>query len=218
MLARTAPATAPRRAAAPAAAARPRRPRVAAMAAGPSYTYAEGKFDINQAPRLKVGDKVPMDFELLVLDEGASDPRPVKLSEFAAGRKVVMFGLPGAYTSVCSSKHVPQYNERLDKLKEAGVDAVACLSVNDPWVMREWARQMDVPVDRVAMLADGEGSLHCKLGLLQHIPGLGVRAMRYSMLADDGTIKILQVEEPGGKSYKVSGPDNMLKCIVEGGQ
>ncbi|KIY95036.1 Peroxiredoxin-2F [Monoraphidium neglectum] len=123
-----------------------------------------------------------MDDDMLVLDEGASDPRPIKIKDLVAGKKVVFFGLPGAYTSVCSSKHVPQYNERLEKLKEAGVDTVACLSVN---------------------------------GLLQHIPGLGVRSMRYSLMADDGVVKILNVEEPGGKSYKVSGPDNMLKCISE---
>lgn len=108
----------------------------------PSYTYTEGKFDISQAQRCAPGSKVPLDEELLVLDEGDSDPRPVKIQDVLAGKEVVLFGLPGAYTSVCSSKHVPQYNERLEKLREAGVDSVVCVSVNatcrtcGAWILR----------------------------------------------------------------------------------
>jgi peroxiredoxin len=175
--------------------------------------YNNGVFDFKQAPRIKVGDRVPTDAQFLVLEEGASEPKTVSVEELLKGKKVVLFGLPGAYTSICSSKHVPNYNERYQELRDEGVDTIACLSVNDPWVMREWAKNMTVDTKRIMMLADGEGLFHCKLGLLQHMPGLGIRAIRYSMLVDDGKVLSLNVEEPGGKSYKISGPARMMEDL-----
>eukprot|EP00877_Chromochloris_zofingiensis_P004581 jgi/Chrzof1/14123/Cz08g25270.t1 len=178
--------------------------------------FTETNNEVKQAQQVKVGDKVPTDFEFLILDEGASDPRPVSLSKLVSGKKAVLFGLPGAFTSVCSSKHVPEYNKKKAELQQEGVDVVACLSVNDPWVMREWAKSLNVDPSNICMLADGEGKWHQQVGLLQHMPGLGMRSLRYSMLVEDGVVKILNIEESGGKSYKYSGPDGMLRCIREG--
>eukprot|EP00775_Hariotina_reticulata_P001371 gene1371-1713_t len=167
-----------------------------------------------QSHRVKIGDTVPLDSELLVLEEGSNDPKTVKVQDIVKGKKVVFFGLPGAYTSICSSKHVPNYLERYEELHSNGVDTIACLSVNDPWVMREWAKNLHVDPSKILMLADGEGLFHSQLGLLQHMPGLGIRAIRYSLLLDDGKVAVLNVEEPGGKSYKVSGPAHMLDDIA----
>ncbi|WIA21001.1 hypothetical protein OEZ86_004892 [Tetradesmus obliquus] len=176
--------------------------------------YSNGVFDFKQSPRIKQGDSLPLDETLMVLEEGSSEPKSVTLKELVGGKRAVLFGLPGAYTSVCSSKHVPNYVERSKELSEQGVQVVACLSVNDPWVMRDWAKNMGVDTNVVHMMADGEGMLHSKLGLLQHMPGLGVRALRYSMLVDDGKVTVLNVEEPGGKSYKISGPGHMLEDLA----
>uniref|UniRef100_A0A383V724 Glutaredoxin-dependent peroxiredoxin n=1 Tax=Tetradesmus obliquus TaxID=3088 RepID=A0A383V724_TETOB len=194
--------------------------------------YSNGVFDFKQSPRIKQGDTLPLDETLMVLEEGSSEPKSVTLKELVGGKRAVLFGLPGAYTSVCSSKHVPNYVERskelsqqgveviaclsvnAKELSEQGVQVVACLSVNDPWVMRDWAKNMGVDTNVVHMMADGEGMLHSKLGLLQHMPGLGVRALRYSMLVDDGKVTVLNVEEPGGKSYKISGPGHMLEDLA----
>jgi peroxiredoxin len=169
--------------------------------------------DIKQAQQIKVGDKVDLDFTFLVLDQGTEEPRSVKLGELIKGKKAVLFGLPGAYTTVCSSKHVPNFNERYEDLKKMGVDFIGCLSVNDPWVMREWSRQLNNDLNKVAMLADGEGDFHAKLGLLQYLPGLGIRARRYSLLVEDGVVKAVNIEEPGGKSYKISGPARMMEDL-----
>lgn len=175
--------------------------------------YSNGTFDFKQSPRIKVGDRVPTDAQFLILDDGASEPRTVSVDELLKGKKAVLFGLPGAYTSICSSKHVPNFNDRYQELRDQGVDLIACLSVNDPWVMREWARNLNVDPSRILMLADGEGLFHSRIGLLQHMPGLGIRAIRYSMLVDDGKVLSLNVEEPGGKSYKISGPARMLEDL-----
>ncbi|KAF6255819.1 peroxiredoxin-like protein [Scenedesmus sp. NREL 46B-D3] len=174
----------------------------------------KGKFDFKQAERIKVGDTLPMDEAMLVLDEGASEPKSITLKELVGNKKAVLFGLPGAFTSVCSSKHVPNYVERSKELANEGVQVIACLSVNDPWVMRDWAKNLGVDTSVVHMMADGEGILHSKLGLLQHMPGLGLRALRYSMLVDNGKVVVLNVEEPGGKSYKISGPGHMLEDLA----
>jgi peroxiredoxin len=173
------------------------------------------KGEIDQAETIKVGDKIP-DGTFLVMDENEPEPHVVNVKDIVGKGKgrVVFFGLPGAYTSVCSSKHVPQYNAKADELKSEGVSAICCLSVNDAYVMRDWAKQLGVSTKNVALLADGEGDYHAKLGLLQYLPGLGNRARRYSMLInEDGTVEVLNLEEPGGKSYVVSGPDHMLGDI-----
>lgn len=173
------------------------------------------KGDIDQAPTIKVGDKMP-EGTFLVMDEGEKEPHPVSVYDIIGKGKgrVVFFGLPGAYTSVCSSKHVPQYNTKADELKSLGVGAVCCLSVNDAYVMRDWAKQLGVSTKNVALLADGEGDYHASMGLLQYLPGLGNRARRYSLLInEEGIVEVFNLEEPGGMSYVVSGPDHMIQDI-----
>lgn len=162
---------------------------------------------------VKIGDKLPFDKTVWTHKKGAKDPEPMKLGEVFRGKKAVLFGLPGAYTSVCSSKHVPEYLSKRQELEAAGVELLACASVNDSYVMHKWAQDLGVEPSAICMLADPDGSMHRALGLTQVIPALGERALRYSMFLDDGVIKILNIEQPGGQSYKVSGPSHMLEDL-----
>lgn len=159
---------------------------------------------------IKQGATLPLEQKVWIYKEGVDKPEEVPLGNLIKGKKAVLFGLPGAFTSVCSSKHVPEYASKSQELKAAGVDVVACLSVNDAYVMRKWAEDLKVDPNAMMMLGDGDASLHKALGLVQTLPGLGERARRYSIYAEDGVVKVLNVEEPGGMSYKVSGPSHML--------
>lgn len=159
---------------------------------------------------IKVGANLPSDAKFQIFEEGADAPTDVALPKLFAGKKAVIFGLPGAYTSVCSSKHVPEYNKKAQELFSKGVDVLACISVNDAYVMREWAKSLGVDPKTVMMLADGDASFTKAIGLSQNMPGMGDRSLRYSAFVEDLQVKHLNIEEPGGKSYKVSGPDHML--------
>ncbi|CAG8560016.1 15424_t:CDS:2, partial [Racocetra persica] len=119
-----------------------------------------------------------------------------------------------AFTSVCSSKHLPQFVENYDKFRAKGIDTIACTAVNDPYVLREWANAHNVD-SKVLMLSDGEMPFHSALGLTQRLPFAGERGLRFSMFVDDRVIKILNVEEPGPLNYKISGPEHMLKQLEE---
>ncbi|RIA93748.1 redoxin domain-containing protein [Glomus cerebriforme] len=163
-------------------------------------------------PKIKVGDRIPDDLYFGVLNEGEELPHKVTTKDIFSGKKVVLFGIPGAYTSLCSSKHLPQFVDKSDALKAKGVDTIACTAVNDPYVLREWAISRNNH-GKVLMLGDGEASFHGELGLLQKIPLFGERGVRYSMYVDNGVIKVLNIEEPGPLSYKVSGPDHMLQDL-----
>lgn len=170
--------------------------------------------DRASAPKsqINVGDRLP-ETQFQVLPEGEKMPQDISSSCLSKG-KVVAFGLPGAFTSVCSSKQVPEYKKKAAELKAAGVETIACLSVNDAFVMADWAKHLGVDTkNEVMMLADGEGKFHKAAGLSQFLPGLGDRARRYSMYLEDGVIKVFNLEEPGGMSYKVSGPDHMLNDL-----
>lgn len=162
---------------------------------------------------IKVGAPLPNDAKFQVIEEDGKMPVDVPISKVLAGKKAVIFGLPGAFTSVCSSKHVPQYNAKADELKSKGVDVIACISVNDAFVMREWAKNLGVDPSKVAMLADGDASFTKAIGLAQTMPGMGERSLRYSAYVDNLVVKHLNIEEPGGGSYKVSGPDHMLEDL-----
>ena len=165
---------------------------------------------------IKVGDKVP-DATLMEFNEvekaGCSiGPNPVKVSDLTKGKKVVLFGLPGAFTPTCSAKHVPSYLSNYDKLKAKGVDEVACVSVNDAFVMGAWARDQHTG-DKVRMLGDGSAEFAKALGLTLDLNarGMGTRSQRFSMLIDDGVVKALNVEAPG--KYEVSDAETMLKQL-----
>lgn len=134
-------------------------------------------------------------------------PAPVQVAGALAGKRVVIFGLPGAYTPTCSAKHVPGYVEGLDALRAKGIDEVWCVSVNDGFVMAAWGREQKA-IGKVRMLGDGGADFAKKIGLDVEIPGMGVRMRRFSMLVDDGVVKSLNVEAPG--KFEVSDAATML--------
>lgn len=155
---------------------------------------------------IKVGDRIP-DVTLYVMsDQG---PQAVKTGEFFKGKKVALFALPGAFTPTCSAKHLPGFVEKYGDLKAKGVDQVACLSVNDAFVMGAWGKQQNAG-DKVEMLADGSGEFTKAIGMEFDLSarGLGVRSQRYSMLVDDGVVKALNLEKPG--AFEVSDASTLL--------
>jgi peroxiredoxin len=137
-------------------------------------------------------------------------PEKVQVADAAKGKKVVIFGLPGAYTPTCSARHVPGYVEQLAALKGKGVDAVWCVSVNDGFVMAAWGKDLGA-LGKVRMLGDGSGEFAKKLGLDPDLTafGMGVRMNRFSMLVDKGVVKQVNVEKPG--KFEVSDAATMLK-------
>ena len=140
--------------------------------------------------------------------------KDVKTSDIFAGKKVVLFSLPGAFTPTCSSAHVPRYNELLPSFKAKGVDSVVCLAVNDAFVMTEWAANQHA--ENIVFLPDGNGEFSEKMGLLvdKSVIGFGKRSWRYSMLVEDGVIKKMFIEpDKEGDPFEVSDADTMLKYL-----
>jgi peroxiredoxin len=137
------------------------------------------------------------------------DPTPVSVAAASRGKRIVIFGLPGAYTPTCSAQHVPGYVAHLDALKAKGVDEVWCVSVNDGYVMAAWGRD-EKAIGKVRMLGDGNGELARKLGLERDLggSGMGLRMRRFSLLVDDGVVKAVNVEAPG--KFQVSSAEAML--------
>jgi peroxiredoxin len=152
------------------------------------------------------GQKIPSVTIKQATAEGGADVDPAALF---AGKKVVMFSLPGAFTPTCSQKHLPGYLEKLPELKAAGVDLVACLSVNDVFVMKAWAEQHDA-LGKIVMLADGSGAFTKALGIELDLTsrGLGVRADRGVFMIDDGVVKSVEMEAPG--KFDVSSAESCL--------
>jgi peroxiredoxin len=136
-------------------------------------------------------------------------PQPVKTDDLFSGKKVALFALPGAFTPTCSAKHLPGFVQHAGDLKAKGVDAIACVSVNDAFVMGAWGENQKVG-DNVMMLADGNGDFTRALGLEMDATrfGMGHRSQRFSMIVDNGVVKELNVEEPG--SFSVSSAEHML--------
>ena len=165
---------------------------------------------------IKVGDRLPagtlQEFYDVEKDGCAIGPNPVTIESLTRGKKVALFGLPGAFTPTCSAKHVPSYLENYDKLKAKGVDTIACMSVNDAFVMGAWGRDQHAD-GKVRMLADGSAEYTKALGLELDLTarGMGVRCQRFSMLVDDGVVKTLNIEAPG--KFEVSGGDTILKQL-----
>ena len=165
------------------------------------------------ATSIKVGDRLPEAtlFESTELGEACPlPPAKVSTTEAANGKRIVVFGLPGAYTPTCSAKHVPGYVELLPALRAKGVDEVWCVSVNDGYVMAAWGSEQNA-LGKIRMLGDGEGELTRKLGLGEEKVGMGFRSKRFSMLVEDGVVKKLNVEEP--KKFEVSDAATMLKQL-----
>ena len=151
---------------------------------------------------IAIGQKLPNATLYEFLNEAsegcAIGPNAFEVEKLTAGKKIVIFGLPGAFTPTCSAQHVPGYIEQFDAIKAKGVDEIWCVSVNDPFVMGAWGRDLKVG-NKVRMLGDGSAELTQKLGLEFDLTkrGLGVRSQRYAMVVDNGMVKHLVVEEPG---------------------
>ena len=158
---------------------------------------------------IKVGDKLPNVTLTLATAEG---PKPVSTEEFFKGRKVALFAVPGAFTPTCSAKHLPGFKEKAGELQAKGVDKIACVSVNDAFVMGAWGQDQGVK-DEVALLADGNGDFTKALGLEMDGSkfGMGPRSQRYSMIVEDGVVKSLNVEQAG--EFRVSSADYLLEQL-----
>jgi glutaredoxin/glutathione-dependent peroxiredoxin len=158
---------------------------------------------------IKVGDKVPSVTLRYLAPDGM---KAVPSDEFFAGKKVALFGLPGAYTRTCSQRHLPSYVGHANELKAKGVDAIACIAVNDPFVMAAWGKENGAE-GKITMLGDGSNEFTHAIGLeLDRIKeGMGMRSQRYSMLVDNGVIKALNVEAPG--QYEVSSAERLLQSL-----
>ena len=158
---------------------------------------------------IKVGDKIPSVTLRHLTPEG---PKAVSSDEFFAGKKVALFAVPGAFTRTCSQRHLPSYVTHSAELKAKGVDTIACIAVNDPFVMGAWGKEHNCD-DKIVMLGDGSGEFTRAVGLeLDRIKeGMGIRSQRYSMLVDNGIVKALNVEEPG--QFSVSSGEAMLQAL-----
>jgi peroxiredoxin len=156
---------------------------------------------------IQVGDKIPA-ATLNVLKNGV---QAIHTDDIFKGKKVVLFSVPGAFTPTCSAKHLPGYVEKLDEFKRRGYD-VACMAVNDAFVMDAWAKNQNVP-EGLMMLADGNGAFAKALGLeMDATPfGMGLRSRRFALIAEDGVVKKLDVEAPG--EFKVSSAESVLAAL-----
>ena len=155
---------------------------------------------------IKIGDSLPKATFMTMTAEG---PAPVTTDQLFGGKRVALFAVPGAFTPTCSAKHLPGFKEHAAELKAKGVDTIACVSVNDMFVMKAWAKDQGI-TDEVLMLADGNGDFTKALGLEMDGStfGMGLRSQRYSFVAKDGVVEQLNVEEGG--DFKVSSADYML--------
>ncbi len=155
---------------------------------------------------IAVGDKIPS-VELAVMS--ANGPQSVTTDELFAGKKVVLFALPGAFTPTCSAAHLPGYVVHHEAIREKGVDTIACLSVNDAFVMDAWGKAQNVD-DNILMLADGSGNFTEAVGMSLDLTArhMGVRSDRYSMIVEDGVVTQINREAPG--KFEVSGADVIL--------
>ena len=158
---------------------------------------------------IKVGDKLP---EATFTAMTAEGPRPMTTAEVFGGKKVALFAVPGAFTPTCSAKHLPGYVNNFDALKKKGIDRIVCVSVNDVFVMSAWGKDQKVG-DKVLMLADGNGAFAKAVGLELDAKGfgMGTRSQRYSLIADNGVVKQLNVE--AGGEFKVSAAEHMLSQL-----
>ena len=158
---------------------------------------------------IQVGDRLP-DVPLAIA--GADGPKPTTSGEYFAGKRVALFAVPGAFTPTCSARHLPSYVEKAGELKGQGVDEIACISVNDPFVMSAWG-QRDGSED-ITMIADGNGAFAEATGLVFDGSqfGMGKRSQRYSMLVNDGVVEQLNVEQPG--EYRASSAEYMLDQLA----
>ena len=155
--------------------------------------------------------QLPGDAKLSYFD-AENTMQEISVDELTRGKRVVLFAVPGAFTPTCSLKHLPGFIEKSDELRAKGVDAIACVSVNDPFVMDAWGRSVDAG-DKVLLLADGSALFTKAIGAELDLTdkGLGIRSRRYAALVEDGTVKLLNLEEGG--AFTVSSADEILAAL-----
>lgn len=158
---------------------------------------------------IKVGDKIPSVSLNYMNKDGM---QTATTDDLFKGKKVVLFALPGAFTPTCSAKHLPGFVNNAAAIKAKGVDTIACLSVNDAFVMDAWGKAQNAD-DKVLMLADGNGAFSKAVGLTMDgtAYGMGLRASRYAMVIDNGVVKALNVEAPG--AFEVSSAEAVMKVL-----
>ncbi len=155
---------------------------------------------------IKVGDRIPSAKMKHMTKDG---PKDITTDDLFKGKKVAVFGLPGAFTRTCSGQHLPGFVQNAGTIKAKGVDTIACLSVNDAFVMDAWGKSQNVG-DKVLMLADGNAEFTKAIGLEidRRDVGFGLRSQRYSMLVEDGVVKKLNLEKPG--AFDISNAETLL--------
>jgi peroxiredoxin len=158
---------------------------------------------------IKVGDKMPAG---VLTYPGQDGPQKITTEQLFAGKKVVLFSVPGAFTPTCDARHLPGYVQHADEIKAKGVDTVACMAVNDVFVMKAWGKASAVD-DKVLMLADGNGDYAKALGLELDATGfgMGLRGQRFALIVDNGVAKGVFVEGPG--EFKVSSAEYVLSHL-----
>jgi peroxiredoxin (alkyl hydroperoxide reductase subunit C) len=158
---------------------------------------------------IKVGDRIP---SVTMMHWGKDGPEAVSSGDLFKGKKVAIFGVPGAFTPTCSAKHLPGFVQNSEALKKKGVDEIICTSVNDVFVMNAWGKDQNVG-DKVHMVADGDANLTKAAGLEFDLTGkgLGLRNQRFSMLVEDGVVKVLNIDPPG--AFDKTSAESLLKQL-----
>jgi peroxiredoxin len=158
---------------------------------------------------IQVGERLPKATLVKATPDG---PQPIESEDYFRGRRIALFSVPGAFTPTCSARHLPGFVEKIDQLKEKGVDEVACTAVNDAFVLQAWSESAGAE-GKVTMLADGNGDFAEAVGLIMDGSkfGLGKRGSRWSMIVNDGVVEDLNVEEPG--AFNVSSADYMISRL-----
>jgi peroxiredoxin len=157
---------------------------------------------------IQAGDRIPA---ATLTTMTASGPGPISTGDLFKGKKVVLFSVPGAFTPTCSAKHLPGFVERADEILGKGVDTIACMAVNDVFVMNAWGKS--AKADRIQMLADGNGEFTRALGLGLDATafGMGQRSQRFALVAEDGVVNDLFIEAPG--EFRVSSAEHVLSSL-----
>ncbi len=158
---------------------------------------------------IKVGDTIPSMKLMMATEDG---PKEVSTDALFGGKKVVLFGVPGAFTPTCSARHLPGFVDNAETIRGKGVDTVACVAVNDAFVMNAWGKQQGVD-GKVVLLADGSGSFIRAMGLELDLMGrgMGMRSQRFALIAEDRKVTHLAVEPPGG--FDVSKAESVLAAL-----
>jgi peroxiredoxin len=158
---------------------------------------------------IQVGDRLP---DVPIAIASSEGPQPTTSGEYFAGKRVALFAVPGAFTPTCSARHLPSYVDKAGELKARGIDEIAAISVNDPFVMAAWGKADGS--DDITMIADGNGAFADAVGLTMDGSkfGMGKRSQRYSMIVNDGVVEQLNVEAPG--EYRASSAEYMLDQLA----